>query len=246
MSQIQKSQGIVIKKSDYKENANIITLLTKEGKMSLIVRGSKKINGVTRNYTNLFTQLDFNATDKLRLNTLTEAIITNSFINIFNDVDKMNAGMIILEKINLLTDEIQCTELFYEFVLKILNLLNNTNYPYTVSLIFEVKLLYLLGVSPELRHCILCKSELIDDAVFSIYNGGIVCKEHLINNFELNTTCTNALKLMYFIKPDKIDESFLSLVNEYTMTISNVIDKFYEKHLDFYSKAKKIIYEIIK
>ena len=123
MSQIQKSQGIVIKKSDYKENANIITLLTKEGKLSLIVRGAKKINSVTRNYTNLFSQLDFNATDNLKLNTLTEAITINPFINIYDDVDKLNAGMVILEKINLLTDEIQNTELFYEFVLKMLNLL---------------------------------------------------------------------------------------------------------------------------
>ncbi len=245
MSQIQKSQGIVIKKSDYKENANIITLLTKEGKLSLIVRGAKKINSVTRNYTNLFSQLDFNATDNLKLNTLTEATTINPFINIYDDVDKLNAGMVILEKINLLTDEIQNTELFYEFVLKMLNLLNNTNNPYTVSLIFEIKLLYLLGVSPELRMCVLCKNKEITDAVFSIYNGGIICNNHQINNYELDSLCTNALKLMYFIKPDKIDEEFLKLVSEYTNRISNVIDKFYEKHLDFYSKAKKIIKEII-
>ena len=50
---------------------------------------------------------------------------------------------------------------------------------------------------------------------------------------------------MYFIKADKIDDEFLKLVSEYTNKISNVIDKFYEKHLDFYSKAKKIIKEII-
>ena len=42
MSQIQKLEGIVIKKSDYKENASLITVLTKEGKHSLIVRGAKK------------------------------------------------------------------------------------------------------------------------------------------------------------------------------------------------------------
>ena len=75
MSQIQKLQGIVIKKIDYKENGNLITLLTKEGKISLIVRGSKKINSVTKNYTNLFTLLDFNSTSNMKLNTLTVAML---------------------------------------------------------------------------------------------------------------------------------------------------------------------------
>ena len=84
MSQIQKQEGIVIKKSDYKENASLITVLTKEGKLSLIVRGAKKINSVTRNYTNLFTKLDFNATNNLKLNTLTEALVISSYINAIN------------------------------------------------------------------------------------------------------------------------------------------------------------------
>ena len=75
MSQIQKLEGIVIKKSDYKENAALITVLTKEGKLSLIVRGAKKINSVTRNYTNLFTKLDFNATNNLKLKLMLQSLI---------------------------------------------------------------------------------------------------------------------------------------------------------------------------
>ena len=68
MSQIQKAQGIVIKKIDYKENANLITLLTKEGKIALIVRGAKKMNSVMRNYTNLFSVLDFKFIKTRKLN----------------------------------------------------------------------------------------------------------------------------------------------------------------------------------
>ena len=243
MAQIQKLQGIVIKKIDYKENANLITLLTKEGKLSLIVRGSKKINSVTRNYTNLFTKMDFNSTNNLRLNTLTEADILKSYVNINNDFDKMNIGLIILEKINKLTDEISNQELLYDFVSLILERLEETKYPNTLLSLFEVKFLYLLGVSPEFKECTICSKKSDNYNVFSAHNGGIICNNHQINNYDLSGNETKALELLFFIKPDKVDEEFLSLVNEYNDSISKTIDKFYEIHLEFYSKAKKIIKE---
>lgn len=240
MTQIQKLQGIVIKKNDYKENANLITLLTKDGKISLIVRGSKKINSVTRNYTNLFTKMNFNATSNLKLNTLTEGSIINSYININTDLDKINVGLLILEKINKLTDEVLNQELLYNFVSTILDKLENTQYPNTLLTLFDVKLLYLLGVTPEFKECTICRKKDIKDYVFSIINGGIICKSHLIN-YDLNNEETNALELLLFIKLDKIDEKFLSLISKYNDKISKVVDKFYEYHLEFYSKAKKII-----
>ena len=228
----------------YKENANLITLLTKEGKLSLIVRGSKKINSVTRNYTNLFTKMDFNSTNNLRLNTLTEADILKSHVNINNDFDKMNIGLIILEKINKLTDEISNQELLYDFVSLILERLEETKYPNTLLSLFEVKLLYLLGVSPEFKECTICSKKSDNYNVFSAHNGGIICNNHQINNYDLSGNETKALELLFFIKPDKVDEEFLSLVNEYNDSISKTIDKFYEIHLEFYSKAKKIIKEL--
>lgn len=246
MAQIQKLQGIVIKKIDYKENANLITLLTKEGKISLIVRGSKKINSVTRNYTNLFTKMNFNSTNNLKLNTLTEASILKSYVNINNDLDKMNIGLIILEKINKLTDEISNQELLYDFVSLIFDKLEETNFPNTLLSLFEVKLLYLLGVSPEFKECTICSKKQEEHNVFSAHNGGIICSSHLINNYDLNENETKALELLFFIKPDKVDDEFLSLVNEYNSNISNTLDKFYEIHLEFYSKAKKIIKELQK
>lgn len=245
MSQIQKAQGIVIKKIDYKENANLITLLTKEGKIALIVRGAKKMNSVMRNYTNLFSVLDFNATSNLSLNTLTEANVINASVNIVTDMDKLNAGMVILEKINILSDEIQNKELFYDFVKLILEKLNNTNYPYTLMCLFELKLLYLLGVSPEFKECVICGSKDVEDSKFSVENGGVICSKHMLNYINLEQNETKALQLLYFIKPDKIDDEFLKLINQYEQSLIKAVDSFYGRHLDFHSKVKKIIKTIL-
>ena len=245
MSQIQKAQGIIIKKIDYKENANLITLLTKEGKVSLIVRGAKKINSVMRNYTNLFSVIDYNATANLSLNTLTEATVVNSFVNIMSDMDKLNVGMVILEKINIFSDEIINKELFYDFIKLIFDKLNNTEYPYSLMCLFDLKLLYLLGVSPEFRECVICGNKDIEDGKFSVENGGVICNKHLINYVNLDDVETKALKLIYYIKPDKIDDEFLKLIKDYEQNIMKTIDSFYERHLDFHSKAKKIMKTII-
>ncbi len=246
MSQIQKLEGIVIKKSDYKENAALITVLTKEGKLSLIVRGAKKINSVTRNYTNLFTKLDFNATNNLKLNTLTEALIVSSYININTDMDKLNIGLAILEKVNFFLEEINNTNQFYDFVSVVLEILEKTKYPSLVLVLFELKLLYLLGVAPEVKECVLCGNKDIDNSLFSVASGGVICKKHINHYCDLNELETKALKLLYFIKLDKVDDEFLSLVSEYVNKIFDSVDRFYERHLDFHSKVKKIIKVISK
>ena len=246
MSQIQKQEGIVIKKSDYKENASLITVLTKEGKLSLIVRGAKKINSVTRNYTNLFTKLDFNATNNLKLNTLTEALVISSYININTDMDKLNAGLAILGKVNFFLEEITNSSQFYSFFSLILEKLDKTKYPNLILVLFELKLLYLLGVAPEVKECVICGNKDIEDASFSVASGGVICKKHLNHFVDLNEVETKALKLLYFIKMDKVDDEFLSLVSEYANKIFDTVDKFYERHLDFHSKAKKIIKVISK
>ena len=67
--------------------------------------------------------------------------------------------------------------------------------------LFDLKLLYLLGVSPEFRECVICGNKDIEDGKFSVENGGVICNKHLINYVNLDVVETKALKLIYYIKP---------------------------------------------
>lgn len=242
MERIEKRLGVVIKKSDYKENGHLITMLTPDGKETYIVRGSKKISSVTRNYVNLLTKMNFNCTTNMKLNTLTEASIITTYLNIQEDIDKLNVAMVILEKVNFFGEEITNHKLLYDFVCLILDTLNSTQYPYILLSLFEIKLLYLLGVSPELNKCVLCGNK--EELRFSINNGGMICSNHFSITPDLTNNEVAAMKLLYFVKPDKINEELLKLTSEYYLSISKVIDAFYLKYLEFNSKAKKIINQI--
>ena len=48
MKQSIKTEGIVLKTTDYKEQAVLAYILTKDGLKNYIIKGAKKINGGTR------------------------------------------------------------------------------------------------------------------------------------------------------------------------------------------------------
>ena len=48
------------------------------------------------------------------------------------------------------------------------------------------------------------------------------------------------MKYLYTIKLDKVDENFLGLVSQFIPEIAEVIDRYYQRYLDFTSQAKLI------
>ena len=83
------------------------------------------------------------------------------------------------------------------------------------------------------------------DSVFSIYDGGVYCLECSSGGFDLDITQTKILQLLYFVKLSKVDKSFVDVVKDDIPKILNIIDLYYQKHLDFISKAKEVTREII-
>lgn len=144
------------KNKDYKENACLVTLLTKEGIINLIVRGAKKANSKTRILTNQYSVIDFCQTDTNSLNTLTEGVVVDSNLPLYKDVLKLNYAQVIVEKILVLANSLSSFDILYDFFLQTIKLLGETSYPEIVVLLFEVKLWYLLGIAPNFQSCPRC------------------------------------------------------------------------------------------
>ena len=51
-------------------------------------------------------------------------------------------------------------------------------------------------------------------------------------------------KYLYLIKLEKIDNQFLSLIANTQIKFDDFIDQYYEKYIDFYSSAKKVLKKI--
>lgn len=243
MKKIIKNKGIVIKVQDYLENAVIATILTETGKQSYLIKGAKKVNSGTKRFAQALTVLEFNATLSTGLSTLTEALIINNYTLIKDDLVCFNYATILLEKLNYFSDQVTDYKLLFEFTLNILDLIEKYDYFTAATLIFEIKLLYLLGVAPSFNRCPNCGNKAINGALH-VESGGFLCEKcHYLKEVTLNRADSLVFKTIYVTKLNQIDEELLKTFDS-NNNIANCIDYYYEYHLDFKSRVKEIIKKI--
>lgn len=237
--------GIVLKNLDYQDNAQIIYVLSKDNLNSILVRGAKKIESKTRPLAQIITKINGLRTEKEKFSTLTEGVVENNYNLIKEDFVKTQAVMCIFEKIYSLYPNITMPEKLYEFVDNILSLMESTSYPKSLLVLFEVKFWYLLGINPNFLNCVNCGED-VEDGYLFVNSGGFLCPI-CAQNFEcdLNVENSKIVKYLYHIRMEKIDENFLSLIDVFYEQITKKIDKYYEKHIDFYNKSKEIFYKLI-
>lgn len=237
MKKIEKSEGIIINSSDYGETAVIIRILTPDSVESVIVKGVRKAGSGTLKYTNLLTKLSYNRTQS-KLPTLTEAVIIDNYNKIKDDFDRYYEAEIIMELLNNFYIDITDFKILYDFLNTLFDLLKTTSNPRSISLLFMVKFLYLLGVAPLFKSCPKC-GKLINSGYFSVRNGGYLCKE-CYNKYsaDLDLDLSILLQKMYVTKINNIDDKFLAEIDK--DELENVLISYYCYHLEFNSKVRKI------
>ncbi len=240
-----KFTGLVLKNLDYQDNAQIIYVLTNDNLESILVRGAKKIESKTRPLAQIITKISGMRTDSQKFSTLTEGIVENNYNQIKEDFIKTQAVMCMFEKIINLYPNITMNDTLFNFVDNILTLMEDTQYPKSLLLLFEIKFWYLLGINPSFSNCVNCGEE-IDSGYLFINSGGLLCPKCASNcECDLNIENSKIIKYLYHIKIEKIDEKFLSLIDVFYNPITKIVDKYYEKHIDFYNKSKEIFYKVI-
>ena len=233
--------GIIFKISDYKDSATKLTILTKDGFTSLIVRGGKKYPKLN-SLNQLFTYCHFVSTNDKLLNTLTDGEVINNYTNIKVDSIKSLVALSIFEYIQRFHEGISEFNQLYQFVLKIMDLLNNTNYPNVLLMIFEIKFWYLIGIQPRFDHCSKCNDE---GVFFSVSQGGVVCGSHLTED-SVSMILSKTIYLLYYIKPNLIDEKFLSTFNDSFIDLEKIISDYYLYYFEFTNQNKKLLLSFIK
>lgn len=241
---IIENTGIIISTSDYQDTSVIAQILTKNGMISCIIKGVRKANSGNLKISSILTLIEFTHTDTLSLKTLCTSNVLDNYTNLKENLNKYNNALIVLEKVKAFASHVKDFSVFYSFTLSILDLLKKEVDEIVVISIFEIKLLYLLGIEPNLKYCLKCHQE-PDDFHLVINDGGILCKQCSINNMYLvDTSISKYFKLIYLTKMNNIDLVFNPLFIGYINKIQDVVDIYYESHLDFHSKTKELIKKI--
>ncbi|MGD9761343.1 MAG: DNA repair protein RecO [Candidatus Izemoplasmatales bacterium] len=236
---MEEYRGIILKKISYKENSEIIYLYTEVGLVGVLVHGSKTIKSPYLNLTKVLNHVKVIAGGK-NLKVLRDGEIINNYSQIHESLEKYTYLTHMVELVYFFATHEHDHEKLYNFLLKIIEeVKNNLEYIPYINMV-ELKMLYLLGVNPNLNSCIVCQET--NNLVFSVKEGGVLCTNHLPEKYYSNQVLRVIQKLYYH---DINKQPQVSVSKEFLIDIRNAIDEYYEYHLNYHSKTRKMLKGLI-
>ncbi len=184
---LEKDIAICIRKTDYSETSQIITLLTRSsGKISAIAKGSRREkNKSFGSKIELFSfgEIVFSPPKNSSLATLTEFDQRPVFVGLSRSLYKLNCAMFAAELVHSLTEEYDphasLFELLYDFLANI-QVCNSRVEALVLLISFQLNLLQELGIALVFSHCTNCGYEFSlnwQGAWFCSENNGVVCRD---------------------------------------------------------------------
>ncbi|MFC0473479.1 DNA repair protein RecO [Halalkalibacter kiskunsagensis] len=239
---IQKVEGIVIRTTDYGESNKIVTLFTRElGKIGVMSRGAKKPKNRLSAASQLFIYGTFVYQRYTGLGTLNQADITNSFREVRGDLFRASYATYIVELTDKLTDDQKRNPYHFELLYQTLYYLNEGIDADVLLRIYEMKMLAVAGIKPELDHCVSCHSTEVPVA-FSIRHAGFLCKTCLCKDdraYHLTAHAARLLRLFFYVDLQRLGQ--ISLKKETKQELKKVISAYYDEYSGLRLKSKRFL-----
>jgi DNA repair protein RecO (recombination protein O) len=236
---LETIEGIILKKIAYKESSEIIYLYTNKGLVSVLVHGSKKIKSPYLNLTRISNLVSLFVSGKDLL-TLRDGETKTAFPKLGLDIEKYTYISHVFELIYYFSTHEHDHDKLYNFLLKIIQAVETTSdyIPYIYML--ELKLLFLLGVNPNLNTCNTCGGN--QNLVFSVIEGSVFCDKHSPTG-SYGEPILKYIRILYYfdLSKDQLPEVGFEIIKE----VRFLLDNYYEYHLNYRSKARKMLKELI-
>ena len=240
---IKKIEGIVISEVDYKESSKIINILTHDGIIGLIAKGTKKVKNKLSGVSSKLTYGYFHFNYKENgLSTLIEVDITNNFKNIRKDINLMSYSLYLLELAYRVYKHDNDANI-YDMLIASLNKIDNGFDYKAITIIFELKMLDFLGIRPVIDECVNCGSKL-DIVTISSYRGGYLCKNCCQGEVINNIKTIKLLRMFYYVDIDKIDK--LDISDNIKEELSRFIYDYYDRYSGLYLKSREFLENLEK
>jgi DNA repair protein RecO (recombination protein O) len=174
-----KTQALVLSSIKWKDSSRIVTLFTSlQGRIKVIAHGAAREKSRFRGKLETLNLLEcLIAYRKSRsLQVLTDVLLINDFRHIKSDYSKMAFGFAILEILDNVFQEVEIDDVFFQFILTIMNNLEKTKKQKLIWWYFLLKLASYLGFKPDLEQCAICEKKPSTEATFAMQKGIIYCQ----------------------------------------------------------------------
>lgn len=246
---IIKTSGIVIKKINIGEADRILTILTDDrGKMRVVAKGVRKPRAKLTGFTDMFAYNELELAEGKNLDIVTSASTIERFIKDDTSLEKIGVMYYFCELSDKLIEEQSETKGAFELLRDVLHFLKN--HDLSVPLIksyFEIKLLLLLGFTPELTKSVLSREALREDREirFSVNLGGVIQGVDLAKDDFAREVSVNTIKFMRLLKRYPLfDVAKVTMPIEIVQETSAILSDFVEHVMEVRSKSLAVMAEL--
>ena len=156
---IIKTKGIILSESNMNDFDKMVTILTPNGKIGCAAKGARRPKSLLMSGTQFLCfgeYMLYQGTSSYHINSCDTIEI---FYPIRTDLDKLKYASNITKIINDVTDENQNTYRILQLFLNTLYMISETDKDLDFILsVFKLRLLCLLGFTPQVKECINCKT----------------------------------------------------------------------------------------
>ena len=180
--------GLVLRAQNYGENDRLITVLTSEGKMTVIGKGARSMKSKIKNLTEPFVYANFELNQKGNsIAWIKGGSINQSFYDLRNSIDKLFLAGYICDVANELSGERVDSSDMLRLTLNTLFAVMSDRRPLAqIKAVFEIRATAMSGYCPNVDYCEDCESVKADDTYFDIMNGAVICSECLGKRGEIH------------------------------------------------------------
>lgn len=189
---------ITLKSYDLNDADKILVMYSKEkGLMRSVAKGVKRAKSKLGSKLDLLMANSVQFSKGRNMDVVCQAQTINSFKNIRDDISKLMVSSYLSEVVaNYGMENDSGSETIYNLLYSAINNVAKSGTKTEVLLTaikFQLKMMYNLGIFPELNNCLSCRKELRDNIYFSITKGGGFCGC-------CNTVSNNSIALPYKIR----------------------------------------------
>lgn len=239
---LEKFEGIIVRTTDYGESHKITAIYSREaGKISAMARGAKKTNSRLASVSQLFTYGYFLIQTGRGLGTLQQGEIVSSFRGLKEDIFKTAYASYIVEMVDRSTQDHEPNPYLFELLYQSLHYISEDYDAEIITNIFEMKMLQVLGLYPEMKRCSLCGAT-EGTFGFSIKENGLICHRCIHKDPHYLPLSQNTVKLLRFFYYFDLNRlGTISVKPETKKELKKAIDMYYDEYSGLILKSKRFL-----
>lgn len=226
-AEVKKIRGIVIRQSDAKETAAVVTAINEEGLFSFFAHGIKKMGGKNAAGCSLLSFSEFSVSESgSGTLTLKEASPLQSYLQT-DSFDSCVCESLLVEMAGRLVQEDEAPEA-YPWFIGALQAIHDGKDPYTATLIAMAHFLELCGIGLQVNECVICGSKERISGV-SYEEGGFVC-HHCFDPSAMEKSPDMVLKILrYIFKAPLSDFGRVSLDRDFALRVARQLIQYIDE-----------------